>query len=324
MADVGTKNQTRHGKKRQKTEEDRLNLVGAGSHALLHRARPYILVLPALLLTIGVLVPFVTGVFWSLTNYNLMHPAYRFIGIGNYLNMFKGVAFWNTLSVTGIYVIAAVGVELILGLAIAMLLNRETLAARICRPLLVLPLLTAPVLATLMWKLMLSSEYGVVNYFLSLVAPSLRDFPWAGSAHYAMLTVVLIDVWIFTPFIALLLLAGLRSLPAAPFEAARVDGASAWFSFRQLTWPMLTPYLAVALIFRIIDTIQQFDIPYVLTEGGPGDALMTMQVRAYTQSFTYLNIGIGSAYMFITWIIVFVISRLMVNLWSKWRAKLGG
>jgi multiple sugar transport system permease protein len=175
-----------------------------------------------------------------------------------------------------------------------------------------------------MWKFMLSSQYGVLNFFLSLIAPSLRQFPWAGSVQYAMLTVVLIDVWIFTPFIALLLLAGLRSLPAAPFEAARVDGASSWFAFRQLTLSMLTPYLIVALIFRIIDTIQQFDIPYVLTEGGPGGALMTMQVRAYTQTFSYLNIGIGSAYMFITWVIVYAVSTFMVKLWTKWRVTLGG
>jgi len=285
---------------------------------------PYILVLPAVLLTIGVVIPFVTGVYWSLTNYNLSHPAFRFIGINNYLDMFTRSDFWQTLRVSAVYVVAAVGAELLLGLAIAMLLNRETTVAKICRPLLVLPLLMAPVLATLMWKFMLSSEYGVINYFLSLIVPSLRKFPWAGAVQYAMLTVVVIDVWIFTPFIALLLLAGLRSLPAAPFEAARVDGASSWFAFRHLTLSMLTPYFVVALIFRIIDTIQQFDVPYVLTEGGPGDALMTMQVRAYTQSFSYLNIGIGSAYMFITWIIIYVISTLMVRLWTKWRVRLGG
>lgn len=293
-------------------------------HAFRRAVRPYLLVLPALLLTIGVLIPFVNGVYWALTNYNLSHPAFRFIGIHNYLDMFARSDFWQTLKVSAVYVVAAVGLELVLGLAVAMLLNRESIAAKICRPLLVLPLLMAPVLATLMWKYMLSSEYGVINYFLSLIAPSLRKFPWAGSVRYAMLTVVLIDVWIFTPFIALLLLAGLRSLPAAPFEAARVDGASSWFAFRHLTLSMLTPYLIVALIFRIIDTIQQFDLPYVLTEGGPGGALMTMQVRAYTQSFSYLNIGIGCAYMFITWVIVYVISTFMVKLWTKWRARLGG
>lgn len=320
---TGAKETIRHGAN-NRAEGDPAAPAQKEPHAFRRAVRPYILVLPALLLTIGVLVPFVNGVYWSLTNYNLMHPAFRFIGVQNYLNMFTGSDFWQTLKVSAVYVVAAVGVELLLGLGIAMLLNRETIAAKICRPLLVLPLLTAPVLATLMWKLMLSSEYGVINYFLSLVVPSLRNFPWAGSARYAMLTVVLIDVWIFTPFIALLLLAGLRSLPAAPFEAARVDGASSWFAFRQLTLSMLTPYLVVALIFRIIDTIQQFDIPYVLTEGGPGGALMTMQVRAYTQSFSYLNIGVGSAYMFITWIIVYVISTLMVRLWTKWRVRLGG
>ena len=320
---TGMKDTIRHSEN-TKSKGDPTAPLAKDPYAFRRAARPYILVLPAVLLTIGILIPFVTGVYWSLTNYNLSHPAFKFIGINNYLDLFSRIDFWQTLRVSAVYVVAAVGVELVLGLGIAMLLNRETIAARICRPLLVLPLLMAPVLATLMWKFMLSSQYGVLNYFLSLIAPSLRQFPWAGSVRYAMLTVVLIDVWIFTPFIALLLLAGLRSLPAAPFEAARVDGASPWYAFRHLTLSMLTPFLIVALIFRIIDTIQQFDIPYVLTEGGPGGALMTMQVRAYTQTFSYLNIGIGSAYMFITWVIVYAVSNFMVKLWTKWRVTLGG
>jgi multiple sugar transport system permease protein len=284
--------------------------------------KPYLLLLPALLLTIGILIPFGTGVVWSFTNYNLMRPKWQFTGLRNYIRMFSGGQFWNALRVSLTYTVTAVGIELLLGLMVGLLLNRDNLVTKILRPLLILPLLIAPVIATLMWKLMMSTQYGVLNYFMSLFKPELKLFPWAGTAEYAMFTVVLIDVWIFTPFIGLLVLAGLRSLPRAPFEAAQVDGASKWFIFRTQTMPMLTPYIITALIFRLIDSFKVYDIPFAMTKGGPGDSLMTLQVSAYTEAFTYLNIGRGSAYMFFTWIVVYIISKLLVGYWMKWRAKL--
>jgi multiple sugar transport system permease protein len=288
----------------------------------LDRLKPFLIILPALLLTAGILIPFGTGVFWSFTNYNLMRPDFKFTGLQNYIRMFGSEQFWNAIRVSSTYVFFAVGVELLLGLGIGLLLNRDSIVTKIFRPLLILPLLIAPVIAVLMWRLMMSTQFGVLNYFMSFIDPALKNFPWAGVSQYAMFTVVLIDVWIFTPFIALLVLAGLRSLPQAPFEAAQVDGASKWYTFRTQTMPMLTPYITIALIFRLIDSFRMFDIPFALTKGGPGDSLMTLQVTAYTQSFTYLNIGRGAAYMFLTWIIIFVVSKFLVNHWMKWRARL--
>lgn len=304
------------------TELERRNEGVELKTPLMDKLRPYIVVLPALILTVGILVPFGTGVYWSLTNYSLMSPTYEFIGIQNYIDLFTDGDFYNALRVSGVYTISAVGTELLLGLLLALLLNRETRLAKIFRPLLIFPLLLAPVIATLIWKLMMSTEFGVLNWFMSLFHETYRYFPWAASGRYAMLTVVMIDVWVFTPFIGLLLLAGLRSLPAPPFEAAQVDGASRWFTFKNLTLPMLLPYMLIALIFRIIDSIRMFDIPFAMTKGGPGNSLMNMQISAYTEAFTYLNLAVGSAYMFITWLIIFVISRFMVNFWMKQRSRL--
>lgn len=284
--------------------------------------KPYLIILPALLLTIGILIPFGTGVVWSFTDYNLMRPDYKFVGLQNYFRMIRSEQFWNAIRVSSTYVFFAVGAELILGVGVGLLLNRDNMVTKVLRPLLILPLLIAPVIAVLMWRLMMSTQFGVLNFFLSLINPELKNFPWAGVARYAMFTVVLIDIWIFTPFIALLVLAGLRSLPRAPFEAAQVDGASKWYTFRTQTVPMLTPYVTIALIFRLIDSFRIFDIPFALTKGGPGDSLMTLQVTAYTQSFTYLNIGRGAAYMFLTWIIIYLVSKFLVNHWMKWRTKL--
>ena len=281
---------------------------------------PYLIVLPALVLTLPVLIPFVQSIYYSMTTYSLTNPVKHFIWFENYVWLFTDPEFWNSVRVSFVYAGTAVGIELLLGLLIAVLLNQETLLAKFFRPLLLLPLMIAPIIGTLMWKLMMSPEFGVLNYFLS--AFGARDFQWASAADSAMFSVVLIDVWMFTPFIALLLLAGLRSMPAPPFEAAMVDGASKWFIFKNLTIPMLMPFIIVAVVFRLIDSLRQFDIIFGLTKGGPGSTLMNFQVSAYTTSFTYTKISDGSALMLINWLIVYVISMFLVKFWRKSQDRL--
>jgi multiple sugar transport system permease protein len=281
---------------------------------------PYLIVLPALVLTLPVLIPFFQSIYYSMTTYSLTNPVKNFIWFENYVWLFTDPEFWNSVRVSFVYAGTAVGIELLLGLLIAVLLNQETLLAKIFRPLLLLPLMIAPIIGTLMWKLMMSPEFGVLNYFLS--AFGARDFQWASAADSAMFSVVLIDVWMFTPFIALLLLAGLRSMPAPPFEAAMVDGASKWFIFKNLTIPMLMPFIIVAVVFRLIDSLRQFDIIFGLTKGGPGSTLMNFQVSAYTTSFTYTKISDGSALMLINWLIVYIISMFLVKFWRKSQDRL--
>ena len=281
---------------------------------------PYLIVLPALVLTLPVLIPFIQSIYYSMTTYSLSNPIKNFIWFENYVWLFTDPEFWNSVRVSFVYAGTAVGVELLLGLLIALLLNQETILAKIFRPLLLMPLMIAPIIGTLMWKLMMSPEFGVLNYFLS--AFGARDFQWASASDSAMFSVVLIDVWMFTPFIALLLLAGLRSMPAPPFEAAMVDGASKWFIFKNLTIPMLMPFIIVAVVFRLIDSLRQFDIIFGLTKGGPGSKLMNFQVSAYTTSFTYTKISDGSALMLINWLIVYIISMFLVKFWRKSQDRL--
>ncbi len=290
---------------------------GAGSQK---KYLPYLIVLPALALTLPVLVPFIQSIYYSMTTYSLTNPNKVFIWFENYVWLFTDPEFWNSVRVSFVYAGTAVGIELLLGLLIAVLLNQETLLAKVLRPLLLMPLMIAPIIGTLMWKLMMSPEFGVLNYFLSFVGA--RDFQWASAAESAMFSAVMIDVWMFTPFIALLLLAGLRSMPAPPFEAAMVDGASKWFIFKNLTIPMLMPFIIVAVVFRLIDSLRQFDIIFGLTKGGPGSTLMNFQVSAYTTSFTYTKISDGSAMMIINWVIVYVISMFLVKFWRKSQDRL--
>src|SRR3954454_3215558 len=224
-------------------------------------ALPYLLSLPALLVCIGILVPFVTAVYYSLMRFRLNLPGLKgFIWFDNYINFLSDSAFWNTVTVSLVYALLTVVVELVLGLGIALLLVKPTRLNNLASILLLLPLMTAPALAALMWKLMTNPNFGILSYLVSLIGIS--DFKWASDPSTALFTVVLVDVWVYTPFMMILLLAGLRSLPKQPFEAAALGAVPASFVFFRITLPMLTPYIITASLFRLLDSIQQFDIIY--------------------------------------------------------------
>jgi multiple sugar transport system permease protein len=284
---------------------------------------PYLLSLPALLACIGILVPFFTAVGYSLQRYNLATPYTRaFIGLENYLDLFTDPAFWHTIRVSLLYTLLTVGIELLLGLGIAMLLVRRTLVNQVMSVLLILPLMTAPAIAALMWKLMTNPNFGILSYLISQAG--FTDFRWASSPATALLTVVLVDVWVYTPFMIVLLLAGLRALPRQPFEAAALDGVPASFVFFRITLPMLAPYIITAVLFRMLDAIQQFDIIYAMTQGGPGDTLMVFQILAYLEAFTFTSIGRSAAMMMVLWLITNILSTLFIKQWMRLRERARG
>lgn len=284
---------------------------------------PYLLSLPSLMVTIGILIPFGTAVYYSLQRYNLAFPAGRgFIWFDNYLAFLTDPAFWNTVQVSLLYTVLAVGVQIVLGLGIALLLERRSLFNNVMSVLLILPLMVAPAIASLMWKLMTNPNFGILSYLLTLVG--LDDFRWASAPETALLTVLLVDTWVYTPFIVILLLAGLRALPRQPFEAAELDGVPATFVFFRITLPMLMPYLITAGLFRMLDAIQQFDIVYAMTQGGPGDALMVFQVQAYLEAFTFTNIGRSAALLMVLWAITFFLSNQFIKHWLRLRERTRG
>ena len=287
------------------------------------RALPYVLSLPALLVCIGILIPFFTAVWYSLHRYRLSQPwGYKFIWFENYTNFFTDPKFWNTLKVSLAYAGLTVVLELLLGLGIALLLQKRSTVNNFVSIMLLLPLMTAPALAALMWKLMTNPGFGILSYFASLIG--LHDFRWASSPSTALLTVVLVDIWVYTPFIMILLLAGLRSLPAQPFEAAALDGVPRLFVFFRITLPMLTPYILTATLFRLLDSIQQFDIIYAMTQGGPGDTLTVFQVEAYLNFFQSTNVGRSAALMVILWAITYFLSNIFIKNWLRLRERARG
>ena len=301
--------------------EQKKRQVGAVSPS--RRAlRPYLLVLPSLLLTIGILYPFGLGLFYTFFDYAATTPQPDFIGLQNYVGILTRSDFWQSASVTLRYAVGATLVETVLGVGIALLLYRGSAAGRILEKVLIVPLMIAPVIATIMWSLMLQPSVGVINYLLSPFG--LGGVEWTDSPRGALLSAIFIDVWIFTPFVALLALAGLRSLPRDPFEAAAVDGAGYWFTFRKLTLPMLWPYILVAVIFRFMDSLKMFDVIYALTRGGPGDSMMVLQVRGYQEAILYTNFSVGLTYTIVIWAAVFIATRLLVGAFGRAQARAAG
>ncbi|MCB2052908.1 MAG: sugar ABC transporter permease [Geminicoccaceae bacterium] len=286
-------------------------------------ALPYVLSLPALLVCIGILIPFVTAVWYSLQRYRLSQPwAQKFNWGQNYLDFLYDSSFWNTLQISLTYAGLTVGIELVFGLSIALLLQKRSTLNNFVSIMLLMPLMTAPALAALMWKLMTNPGFGILSYFASLIG--LEDFRWASSPSTALFTVVLVDIWVYTPFIMILLLAGLRSLPTQPFEAAALDGVPRLQQFFRITLPMLLPYILTATLFRLLDSIQQFDIIYAMTQGGPGDRLTVFQVEAYLDFFQSTNIGRSAALLMILWAITFFLSNIFIKNWLRLRERARG
>ncbi|MFC8079213.1 carbohydrate ABC transporter permease [Streptomyces sp. NPDC057307] len=273
--------------------------------------RPYLLIVPALLLTGGILYPFGLGLYYTVFDFAASKPQPDFVGLENYRRIFTDSSFWDSAWVTVLYAVGAAAVETVLGVAVALLLHRSTLVGRVLEKVLILPLMIAPVIAAIIWKLMLQPSVGVVNYLLRPFG--LGGVQWTDTPTGALLSSIAVDVWVYTPFVAILALAGLRSLPASPFEAAAVDGAGWWFTFRKLTMPMLWPYVLVAVIFRFMDSLKVFDIIYALTEGGPGDSTVVLQIRAYLEAIRFQRYSFGLSYMIVLWAVVYLAAMVLVR-----------
>lgn len=275
------------------------------------RFLPYLIVLPGLIVTIGILYPFILAFFYSFTDYRLVSPVRHFVGLANYFDLVQNVNFWQSLALTLLYATLVILIEVPLGLAIAVLLNHELNGIRFFRFIAIIPLMIPAVVAALIWKIMMA-EHGVLNYLLQLVGKA--PVAWLANT-YSLLSVVLIDAWIYTPFCVIILLAGLQSLPKEPFESSQIDGASALKTLRWITLPMLKPFLILIILFRVIDSLKMFDVIYATTKGA--HSTMLMQLNAYYESFRWYNMGKGLSYMMVLWTIIFIISRFLVWWWSR-------
>ncbi len=278
---------------------------------------PYLLMLPALILLVGMIYPFCLGVYYSLTSYFLQYPhLFRFIWLGNYLKMPGDPLFVYSVQFTLAYTAVAVLAQVSLGIGVALLLHGRIVGRGVLRAMMLMPLMMPPVITALMWKVMMAStKAGILNHLLGLVG--LGPVNWLGSVNAAMVSVLVIDTWGNLPFVSLILLGGLQSLPYEPYEAAVVDGAGGWEVLRYITLPLLKPFIILATTFRIMDSLRIFDVIYATTVGGPADATMNLHMRAFFYAFQWYQMGMGMAYAMVLLVMVFIASYVLMRYWRR-------
>ncbi len=236
-----------------------------------------------------------------------------FVGLRNYVEIFgKDARFWNSLWITIQFTTVSVAFQLVLGLAIALYLHRNFRGRGLVRTVMLLPMVSTPVAVALIWVIMFNPSLGILNYFLTSLG--LKPLLWLGHPRTALPSLILMDTWKWTPFMVLILHAGLQSLPLTPFEAARIDGASHWQVFHYITLPLLRPSIAVSLIFRTMDSLKTFDTIYVMTEGGPKNASEILNIYTFQTGFKYFHIGYASALAVILILFVLAVNLLLIKL----------
>lgn len=237
-----------------------------------------------------------------------------YIGMENYITMLKDPVFWNGLKVTFTLYFFSLIPQLVLGIYIANLLHKKLRGVKSLRTIILTPFTMPPVAVAMMWLVLLDPSFGPVNYLLEIFGFEKSLF--LASKSLVVPTLAGIDTWQYTPFVVLILLGGLQSLPEEPYEAAEIDGASKTRQFFSITLPMLRPTIFAAIILRSVDLLRFFDTIYITTQGGPGDASNTLNVYAYTKGFTYFQMGYASAIM-ITLMLIILVILFVFNVFRK-------
>ena len=276
----------------------------------------YVFVLPALIFVLVMMVfPILYTLRLSFTQWSMgsLAPP-RWIGLRNFASLlFEDRRFWPAVGRTCLFTIVAVLVETFLGVVIALILNRDMRGKNVIKTLFLLPMVATPVAVGMVWLLMYEPSIGVINYFLRMLG--LPQGLWLASPAQALGSLILVDVWQWTPMITLIVLAGLAALPSEPYEAALVDGASTLQSIRLITLPLLQPTILAAMTLRAIDAFKTYDIIYTMTQGGPGYATETLNIYSFVLGFQYFQMGKASALLIIFFALTLGLA-VMIN-WLK-------
>ena len=273
--------------------------------------RYWIFIAPAALVVLAVILfPWVFTVFMSVHDWKIT-GATPFVGLDNYTRMFSDERFLWAVVRTLWFTAASVIAPVILGVWAAVCFASTFKLRGLLRTLFVLPMMATPVAISLVWTMMFHPQLGVLNYLLSLVG--LPPSSWVYASSTVIPTLVLVETWQWTPLVMLIVLGGIASLPADPYEAAILDGASTWQMFWHITLPLAWPFIVVASVIRMIDALKAFDTIYVITLGGPGTASETLNILLYQTAFAYYELGYGSAMVVIFFVIILLISLLLLH-----------
>lgn len=275
----------------------------------------WVFLVPATLLLVAVLaypLLYTLQISFSAFDLGTFAPS-EWVGAENYSRVLRDEAFHNSLLVTGIYLVLALPLQIILGFGIAFLLNAEWRGRGVIRGLFLIPMVVAPVVSGGIWKIMLDPLWGIVNWFLGLFGVSAID--WFGSSGVAMISIVIIDTWRSVPFVVLIAAAAMLSLPKDVFEAASVDGANWWHTLKSITLPMLAPIIAATFVVRWLGAVKMFDVVLSTTNGGPGQDTNVVNLYIYRQAFQLLQFSTSSAMAMIVLVITMVLT--FVFLWGS-------
>lgn len=282
----------------------------------------WIYVLPALLFVLLMMVvPVLYTVRLSLFEWSMsaVSPPV-FVGFANYAALFRDQRFWDATVNTFYFTIVALAIEVALGLAVALLLNRKFKGKNIAKTVMLLPMVATPVAMGMVWMLMYEPSIGAANMLLK--ALGLKPQLFLASMTQVIPSLILVDVWQWTPMVSLILLAGLSTLPADPYESADVDGANAWQKFIHITLPLLMPTIVIATMLRLIDVLKTYDIIYATTQGGPNLKSETLNIYGYVLGFQYFKFGYASALLVVFFLIVLALTLLLIMFRNRTRDAL--
>ena len=278
----------------------------------------FIMALPALIILIALVVGPLGYMFYnSFFSKSLAAPIPpRFIGFRNYIELFQNTRFWGAFINTAIIMAIGIPLQSLLGLVTALLLNKKFWGSKIIIALFMIPVLITPVVAGFQWKIILHEQFGPLNYILGLLGLN-NSIAWLSNSGSAMASILMMDTWQWTPFATIVILAGLSVIPKHVYEAANVDGASAWETFWRVTMPLLKPIFTLVILLRSIFIFKIFDPVYILTGGGPGISTETLSVYTYYLGFKYFNIGLTTTLAVTQLIIITIIAKIFMGLIMK-------
>lgn len=280
---------------------------------LKHKFTAYGFLAPALIVLGGVLLfPLIYSFFLSFHEWNMASgDASKFVFLDNYIKLFKSSKFWNSVRLQVMFVGVSVIIELIIGLSVALFLNKNFFADNIVRALLLLPTFILPVVSGLTFRFMYNPQYGAINWVIQLIG--LDPVPFLSKPYLAFIAIIIQDVWRMWPFMFMILYASVSTLPRSPYEAAEISGANHWEIFRYITLPLLKPSIIIAVILRVINALKAFSEIYVMTNGGPGNATTIMSIFIYKNAFDFYDIGYSAGASYILVIIALIFSIYLVK-----------
>ncbi len=278
----------------------------------------WVLLAPALLFVAAMaLFPLAYSLILSFREWKLAKSstAGDFVGLANYTNLLTDDPdFFEAIRVTGIFIAADVLATVAVALGAALLLHRAGRLNSLARTLLILPFVMSPALIGISVRFFLNAEYGVVAHAIAVIFPAMKETVWLADSTLSMVAIVAADVWHWAPYMTLMVLGGLASIPSETQEAARVDGASSWAVFRDITWPQLLPVVGVVVVLKTVFALKAFDTIFTLTSGGPGNATKTVAYFVYEQGFNYYDMGYAAAAAYLLTAVLLVMAGFYLRL----------